>query len=75
MIDKFIAGYPDQLARDFGNLLRLFRDKNITRREVKRVMMKKVATACNTIRPIRARKKPKATKYPFHQDTFWGLKD
>ncbi len=70
-IDRFIEKYPDQLASEFRQILRKFYDRNITRRRVKQLMMEKIETACNTIGPVRKRKKQQA-ECPFPKDSWDG---
>ncbi len=58
-IGRFIDKYPDQLAVEFRIILRNFRDRVLTRKEVKKLMMEKISTACNTIRPVKIKKSQK----------------
>lgn len=55
-IERFIETYPNQLAAEFRQILRAFRNKEVTRHKVKQLMMEKIATAVNTIRPVRVKK-------------------
>ncbi len=50
-INRFIEKFPDSLAVDFRNLLKRFRDREISEAKIQSLMKEKIKVACNTIRP------------------------